>query len=144
MEPKPGPSKRAPNPARPPATPPPVEAARPGAWKAYVHPMGSDLAAPVEARTESISAKGVQILIQDRELLQVGGEADVASTMAALGATYGSEVALRLVDGTTPLWTGPARIEMIEVGMQAPYPVTLWLAYGRALRPAELRALELA
>ena len=37
----------------------------------------------------------------------------------------------------------PARIEMIEVGAATPHPVTLWLAYSRALRPAEMRALAL-
>jgi hypothetical protein len=112
-------------------------------WHAFVHPMGGRDAPPFIAQAHGITSAGVQLRVAERAQLMLSGPPDVASTMSALGAAYGADVALRVVDGATPLWTGPARIEMIEVGASAPHAVTLWLAYGRALRPAELRALEL-
>jgi hypothetical protein len=112
-------------------------------WRAYVHPSGSRRIPPFVARMELVSITGVQVKVLDRSLLNVDGGVDVASTMAALGDAYGSEVALRLVDGATHLWTGPARIDMVEVGQAAPYPVTLWLSFARPLRTPERRALDL-
>ncbi len=112
-------------------------------WRAYVHPSGTRRIPPFVARMELVSTTGVQVKVLDRSLLNLNGGVDVASTMAALGDAYGSEVALRLVDGATHLWTGPARIEMVEVGQAAPHPVTLWLSFARPLRTPERRALEL-
>ena len=113
-------------------------------WRAYVQPSGERRVAPFVARAEMVSSTGVQVRVLDRSLLQVAGGSSVAGTMEALGEAYGSEVALRLVDGATHLWTGPARIDMVEVGQVAPHPVTVWLSYARPLRAAELRALDLA
>ncbi len=99
--------------------------------------MGAHDAPPFVAETHNVSSAGVQLRVPERAMLQLSGPVDVASTMTALGATYGSDVALRLVDGATPLWTGPARIEMIEVGAATPHPVTLWLAPKGYKEPEE-------
>ena len=112
-------------------------------WRAYVQPGGERRQSPFVARAESVSASGVRLTVPGRAMLNVNGSSDVAGTMAALCDAYGSEVGLRLVEGTSHRWTGPARIEMVEVGTTDPHPVTLWLAYARTLRNAELRALNL-
>ena len=112
-------------------------------WRAYVQPIGARSVRPFVARAESVSAEGVRLRVADRSLLNVGGGVDVASTMTALHDVYGSEVGLRLVDGTTHRWTGPARIDMVEVGQAEPHPVTIWMTYARTLRTAEVRALDL-
>jgi hypothetical protein len=113
------------------------------AWRAYVHPNGAKVGDPFVAVTEAVSAKGVEIRVLSFQGAAVDGSAGVAATASRLGDVLGSDVALRLVDGATHLWTGPARIEMVEVGPQAPHPVNLWLSFGRQLRPAELRTLGL-
>lgn len=130
----------------PKAEPAPGVALKPaerGSWRAYVHRGGGAAAEPIVARTEAVSAKGVEVRVVSFLGEALDGSQGVAATATRLGDVLGSEVALRLVDGATHLWTGPARIEMVEVGPLAPHPVSLWLAFGRPLRPAELRSFGL-
>ena len=112
-------------------------------WRAYVHPTGDRRIPPFLAATESVSPQGVQLRVVDRSVLPLQGGLDVASTIVALDGAYGTDVALKLVDGPTHLWTGRARIAEVEVHADAPEQVSLWLHFGRPLRPAELRALGL-
>jgi hypothetical protein len=112
-------------------------------WRAYVHPRGDRRMPPFLAAAESVTSQGVQLRVMDRGALTLKGGADVASTIVALDEAYGTDVALKLVDGPTHLWTGPARIEEVEVPPNAPKELSMWLAFARALRPAELRALGL-
>jgi hypothetical protein len=112
-------------------------------WRAYVHPTGDRRLPPFLAATEAVSPQGVQLRVLDRSVLPLQGGMDVASTIVALDGAYGTDVALKLVDGPTHLWTGRARIAEVEVHAEAPEQVSLWLHFGRHLRPAELRALGL-
>ena len=90
-----------------------------------------------------MSAKGVEVRVLSYQGAPVDGSQGVAATATRLGTVLGTDVALRLVDGATHLWTGPARIEMVEVGPAAPHPVNVWLSFTRPLKPAELRGLGL-
>jgi hypothetical protein len=112
-------------------------------WRAYVHPTGDRRLPPFLAAAEAVSAQGVQLRVLDRSSLPLQGGMDVASTIVALDGAYGTDVALKLVDGPTHLWTGRARIAEVEVPPDAPEQVLLWLCFTRTLRPAELRALGL-
>ena len=86
---------------------------------AYVHgiyPRSEELVAATRdldrGRTtaEAVTAQGVQLRVPDRATLTLkGGATDVASTILALDDAYGTDVAVKLVDGPTHLWTGPAR-----------------------------------
>ena len=134
--PAPAPSRHAP--------PAPGKAASPlDRWRAYVHPRGDRRLPPFLASAETVNAQGVQLRVMDRGSLTLRGGSDVASVIVALDEAYGTDVALKLVDGPTHLWTGPARIEEVEVPAQTPNELSLWLAFARTLRPAEMRALGL-
>ncbi|MFM8980607.1 MAG: PilZ domain-containing protein [Planctomycetia bacterium] len=111
-------------------------------WHAYVHPVGGQAGKPFLARIDDLGERGLQIRVPDRAMLALDGALDVTSTMAAMGASYGSDVTLRLMDGSVHLWTGQARIDMLAVGEEPPHPVTLGLSFKRPLRPEEARALE--
>lgn len=146
VPPPPGARPAAPSTAPAPAAAGPVLPVRSGpAWKewhAYVHPVGGQAGKPFLARIDDLGESGLQIRVPDRAMLALDGALDVSSTMTALGASYGSDVSLRVMDGSVHLWTGQARIDMLEVGEQPPHPVLLGLSFKRALRPEELRALE--
>lgn len=113
-------------------------------WRAVVHPSGDRRVPPFQAAAESVTSEGVQLRVADRRELRMQAAPDVASTIQGLDAAYGTDVALKLVDGPTHLWTGPARIEEVEVPASAPHEIALWLRFGRALRVPELRALGLS
>jgi hypothetical protein len=68
----------------------------------------------------------------------------VASAIAALDETCGTEVSLKIMDGAKHLWTGPAAIREVEMPPGTPQQMLLGLAFRRRLRPAELRLLRIA
>lgn len=130
-------------PAQAPSAPETDGTARLG-WRAVVHPSGDRRVPPFQAAAESVTSEGVQLRVVDRRELRLQSASDVSSTIQGLDAAYGTDVALKLVDGPTHLWTGPARIEEVEVPVGAPNEIALWLRFARSLRVPELRALGLS
>lgn len=111
-------------------------------WRAYVQPTADHPAPPFLAAAESVSRFGVQLRVMDRSTLALTGERDVAGTILALERAYGADVVVKLVDGPTHVWTGPARIAEVEVPSSAPEQIALWLRFSRDLRPAELQTIS--
>ncbi|MHC5010651.1 MAG: PilZ domain-containing protein [Planctomycetota bacterium] len=112
--------------------------------RTYIVPRGPEERTPFQTYTEFVSPHGIVVRVRDVNRLDLPGpEGDVAAHIMAFSATYGSDVTLRVLDGTRQLWTGPARLENAEMVPDAPHEIRLGFAFTRELWPKEREALRL-
>lgn len=108
-------------------------------YRAFVTSTESDVLPPIVCQTDQLSRIAVRV-----RLPREGYESDdAAGATIRFTERYGNDVGLKLVDGSEHLWTGPARVFCVEVPEDVRTDVLVTLAFGRRLRPAELRRLRL-
>lgn len=72
-----------------------------------------------------------------------GNSLDLALAAAEFSARFGEQLSVRIMEGPKNLWTGPARVEGLELPSDESGPLLLILSYGRKLRSAEIARLGL-
>jgi hypothetical protein len=113
----------------------------PAALRAYLYASDEHANEPIVARTGALTRGMAMLTVEEgADHLRT---MDVTSVAVALDDAFGSEVTLRIADGTEDLWVGPAEIKEVDVDDEASGEVKLGVAFGRELRAEELKRLGL-
>jgi hypothetical protein len=122
-----------PQPALPPRAPAPAGPV-PGAWdersyRALISSVGPGTAPSILCQADRLNAEAVRVRMSRR------GYEDLSVTEAAIRITqrHGSELSLKLMEGTDTRWIGPVRLYGVEVPAESEAEVLLTFAFAEPL-----------
>ncbi len=100
---------------------------------------------PLVSTTDEVSDVGVVLRLRDPLVFDCeAGSGDVRELAAAFTRQYGPMVDLAIHEGSVSVFRGPAKLVRIETVAVGSDVLEVGFAFGRALEPAERRALRLA
>ncbi len=109
-------------------------------FRAYVASTADDAPPSLLCHTDHLSREAVRVRVP-----RTGYEGDtVAEATVRFTQRYGTRAGLKIMDIHQHLWTGPVRVCSLEMPAERGSDMLITLAFGRRLRPAELRRLGLA
>jgi len=108
---------------------------------AWIYPEPGKTSKPLRTETLSLTRDMATLSVDPRQGWDLP-DVPVATVVDALDQAYGTEILIRIVDGSDDVWAGPAELQEVEL-TPATGRIRLGVGFGRQLRSEELGRMGL-